>query len=214
MGNVLRSGSALDSDGEGEPTLWNVEYPEVASWVANEERKKKEAVAERRRLKLGKALTTQAVALLGEEARARIEADVSLETESRLHDWSRRALYAATWEEITGAKPIEGMSFVSGERLIRHAIDRPLNCWCVLLLFTPSRNEELDYDRVRFGAPWIQERWDLLSGVVDELRRYQRALVACSSERLARGLAATIKKKQRLWAWIYGPHGSSRYEVG
>ena len=210
MGNVLRSGSALDSDGEGEATSWNVEYPEDSSWVANEERKKKDAAAERRRLKLGKAVTTLAVALLGEETRERIEADVSLATEAYLHDWRRRALYAATWEEITGAKPVEGMSFVSGERLIGHAIDRPLNCWCVLLLFTPSSNEVLDYDRVRFGAPWVRERWDLLHGVVDELRRYERALVACSSERLARGLAATIIKKQRLGAWIYGPHGSSQ----
>lgn len=76
----------------------------------------------------------------------------------------------------------------------------------MLLLFIPSRNEELDYDRVQFGAPWVREGWSELSRVVDELRRYRRALVSCKSERLARGIAATTNEK-RLGAFIYGPTG-------
>jgi hypothetical protein len=39
---------------------------------------------------------------------------------------------------------------------------------------------------------------------VDELREHRRALVSCKSERLARGIAATINEK-RLGALIYGP---------
>ena len=192
-----------------ETSSWGeVSYPEVHSWLANRERQQKEAVAERRRVKLGRTVTRLAVDLLGEEERATVEREVSLGSEPNLRDWTRRALYSSTWAEITGAKPLEGMTFISVERLTQHAIDSPLNCWCVLLLFTPSRDELLDYDRVRFGAPWVAERWDLLSGVVDELRRYRRALIACRSERQARGFAASIKEK-RLGAWIYGPKGTS-----
>jgi hypothetical protein len=216
MASLLRSTLALNPDCETEPSFGIVEYPEVASWWANEQRKKKEEAAERRRVRLGRVVVKLAVALLGEEERDRFEREASLASEVELKAWKRRAHYASTWPEIVGSSPVEGLRFVSCERLLEHAIDKPLNCWCVLLLFTPSRNEELDYDRVQFGAPWVREGWHVLSGVVDELRRYQRALVACSSERLARGIAATTNtpKEKRLWARIYGPSGSSSYGVG
>jgi len=206
MASLLRSRLALDPDCENEPSFGIVEYPEVAAWWANEQRKKKEAAAERRRVKLGREVLKLAVAWLGEEERDRFERETSLASEARLRDWKRRALYASTWPEIVGASPVEGLRFVSCERLLGHAIARPLLCWCVLLLFIPSRNEELDYDRVRLGAPWVQEGWSELSRVVDELRRYRRALVSCKSERLARGIAATVNDR-RLGAFIYGPTG-------
>jgi hypothetical protein len=191
---------------EDQASFGVVEFPEVESWWANERRKKKEEAAERRRVKLGREVVKLAVALLGDEARDQFERETSLATEARLRAWKRRALYASTWPEIVGASPVEGLRFVSCERLLEHAIAKPLLSWCVLLLFIPSRSEELDYDRVRFGAPWVQEGWSELSRVVDELRRYRRAVVSCKSERLARGIAATVNEK-RLGAFIYGPTG-------
>src|SRR4051812_24015981 len=206
MASLLRSSLALDPDSKNDPSFGIVEYPEVASWWANEQRKKKEEAAERRRVKLGREVVRLAVAWLGEEERDQFERETSLASEAMLRDWKRRGLDASTWPEIVGASPVEGLRFVSCERLLEHAIARPLLCWCVLLLFIPSRNEELDYDRVRFGAPWVQEGWSELSRVIDELRRYRRALVSCKSERLARGIAATVNEK-RLGAFIYGPTG-------
>jgi hypothetical protein len=69
-----------------------------------------------------------------------------------------------------------------------------------------SEGEEVDYDRIRFGAPWVRETWDELEGIVEDLRRYRRAVVTCPNERKARGLAATVTEK-RLHVWIYSPTG-------
>jgi hypothetical protein len=209
MGRVLRSGLAFDRDRQDQASFGVVEFPDVASWLANQERKKKEEAAERRRVKLGREVVKLAVALLGEEERDQFERETSLASEAKLRDWKRRALYASTWPEIVGASPVAGLRFVSWERLLEHAIAKPLLCWCVVLRFIPSRNELLDYDRVQFAAPWVREGWAELSRVVDELRRYRRALVSCKSERLARGIAATIHNKW-LGAFIYGPTGEPR----
>ncbi len=107
-------------------------------------------------MRLGREVVKLAVALLGEEERDQFERETGLASEPMLRAWKRRALYASTWPEIVGASPVEGIGFVSCERLLEHAIAKPLLCWCVLLLFIPSRNEELDYDRVQLGAPWVR----------------------------------------------------------
>ncbi len=204
---TLRS---LEASHEGLASLSSgVVYPTVCSWDANQVRKTRESEdkEERRRLRLARRVAVLALDALGDSERERIERETRVAAESDLKVWLLRASYVSTWDELVGARPLEGLEFVSGERLIRHAIDKPLNCWCVLLRFTPSRNEELDYDRVQYGAPWIRERWDRLSGVVDELRRYERALVTCLSERQAKGLVAAIQSK-RLWGSVYGPGGA------
>jgi hypothetical protein len=162
-----------------------------------------------RRLRLARRVVALALDALGDSERGRIEHETSIAAEGDLKVWHRRTSYVSTWDELVGARPLEGLAFVSCDRLLQHAIADPLRCWCVLLLFTPSRNEELDYDRVRYGAPWVREAWPTLSGVVEELREHRRALVSCKSERLARGIAATIHEK-RLGAFIYGPTGEMR----
>ena len=207
LNQALRS---VEASHEGLASLSSdLVYPAVSSWDANQVRKTKEGEdkEERCRLRLARRVAALALDALGVTERERIEHETSVAAESDLKVWLLRAAYVSTWDELVGARPLEGLEFVSGERLIRHAIDKPLNCWCVLLLFTPSRNEDLDYDRVQYGAPWIRERWDRLSGVVDELRRYERALVTCLSERQAKGLAAAIHSK-RLWGSVYGPGGA------
>lgn len=183
-----------------------VVYPAVPSWEANQVKKSQESKEERRRLRLARRVVALALDALGDSERERIEHETGVAAESDLKVWRRRASYASTWDELVGTRPLEGLKFVSWERLLHHAIDDPLECWCVLLLFTPSRVEELDYDRVRSGAPWVREAWPTLSGVVDELREHRRALVTCRSERIARGLAATATAR-RLWARVYGPSG-------
>jgi hypothetical protein len=206
LNSTLRT---LEASHEGVATLSSgVVFPAVPSWEANQVRKSQEGKEERRRLRLARRVVALALDALGDSERERIEHETSVAAEGHLKEWRRRASYASTWDEVIGSRPLEGLNFVSCERLLRHAIDDPLRCWCVLLLFTPSRNEELDYDRVRFGAPWVREAWPTLSGVVDELRRYRRALVSCKSERLARGIAATVNEK-RLGAFIYGPTGET-----
>lgn len=192
----------------------SVVFADVPSWEENHVRKAQGKAEERSRLRLARRVVPLALDALGEGERQRIEHETSIASEDDLKRWLRRAPYASTWDELVGAKPLEGLALVRWEKLLHHAIADPLRCWCVLLQFSPSRNEEWDYDRVRYGAPWIAEAWQTLSGVVDELRENRRALITCRSERIARGLAVTIKKKQRLWAWIYGPHGSSIYGVG
>ncbi|MFY9824619.1 MAG: hypothetical protein WAM82_24795 [Thermoanaerobaculia bacterium] len=186
-----------------------VVYADVPSWEENQVRKLQEKTEERRRLRLARRVVPLALDALGEGERQRIEYETSIASEDDLKRWLRRAPYASTWDELVGARPLEGLALVRWEKLLHHAIADPLRCWCVLLLFTPSRNEELDYDRVLYGAPWVAEAWHSLFGVVDELRRHSRALVRCKSERLARGIAATINEK-RLGAFIYGPTGEMR----
>jgi hypothetical protein len=192
----------LEAEG---PLSREVVYRVVPSWEANQGRKRDDQ-RERRRLRLAQAVRTLALEALGESERERIEHETSVAAEGHLKVWRRRASYASTWDELVGARPLEGLAFVSRDKLLQHAIADPLRCWCVLLLFTPSRNEELDYDRVRYGAPWVSEAWPTLSGVVDELREHRRALVTCRSERIARGLAANVAER-RLWARVYGPSG-------
>jgi hypothetical protein len=201
---TLRS---LEASHEGVASLSSgVVFPTVPFWEANQVRKSQESQEERRRLRLARRVVALALDALGDRERERIEHETSLAAESHLKVWRRRASYASTWDELVGARPIEGLELVSCERLLQHAIDDPLECWCVLLLFTPSRNEEMDYDRVRYGAPWVREAGPTLAGVVDELREHRRALVTCRSERIARGLAATVAER-RLWARVYGPSG-------
>jgi hypothetical protein len=201
---TLRS---LEASHEGVASLSSdVVYHTVPSWEANQVRKAEESKEERRRLRLARRVVALALDTLGNSERERIEHEISVATESHLKMWCRRASYASTWDELVGSSPLGGLKLVSCERLLRHAIDDPLRCWCVLLLFTPSRNEELDYDRVRYGAPWVCEAWPSLSGVVDELREHRQALVTCRSERIAKGLAATVAEK-RLGARVYGPSG-------
>jgi hypothetical protein len=208
MERLLRTPRSPNRDRKDEGSLpcGIVEYPEVPSWEANQGRKTKEEQEERRRLRLARRVAALALDALGDSERERIEHETSVAAESDLKEWCRRAPYASTWDELVRARPLEGLALVRCEKLLQHAIDDPLRCWCVLLLFTPSRNEELDYDRVRYGAPWVREAWPTLSGVVDELREHRRALITCRSERIARGLAATVAEK-RLWAWVYGPSG-------
>jgi hypothetical protein len=126
MGRVLRSGLTFDPGREDQTSFGVVEFPEVASWSANQQRKKKEEAAERRRVKLGREVVKLAVALLGEGERDQFERESSLASEAMLKDWKRRALYVSTWPEIVGASPVEGLRFVSCERLLEHAIAKPL----------------------------------------------------------------------------------------
>ena len=183
----------------------SVEYPEVAAWEVNQERKRKETNAERRRLRLARKVVALAVEALGEDERSRFEAETAIASKGELENWHRRVHYASTWLEVVGLVPLQGLAFVSQDCLLKHAINSSLNCWCVLLLFTPSKCEELDYNRVRFGARWVAEARSSLSGLIDELREYRRAVVTCRSERIALGLAAVITEK-RLVARVYGPN--------
>ncbi|HEX4960339.1 MAG TPA: hypothetical protein VF173_05845 [Thermoanaerobaculia bacterium] len=202
MERLPRTRRSPNPDIEGEALLsWGVvEVPVVSAWEAKKAKEEKE---ERRRLRLARKVAALALEVLGDGERHRIERETGLATERTLKAWRRRASYASTWNELVGGR-LEGLKFVSYERLLQHAIDDPLECWCVLLSFTPSRNEERDYDRVRYGAPWVREAWHTLSGVVDELREHRRALVTCGSGRIAKGLVAAITEK-RLGAMIYGP---------
>jgi len=206
MVNLLRSGCALDSDSEGETSGWGVvEYPDVPAWEANDARKKEQQQEEARRQRLARKVARLALAVLGESERESVERETGLATEGDLRRWLRRAAYASSWRELMGSVPLDGLRFVSYESLIRHAIDKPVRCWCVVLDFVPSKDEEYDYNRVLSGAPWIGEAGSVLIGLVDELRRHRRALVTCPSERVARGLASTINHKKRLGALVYGP---------
>ena|GEM_PF-3501247 len=207
MVNLLRSGCAAHRASEGETSGWGVvEYPEVPSWEANDAREKEQQQEEARRQRLVRKVARVALAVLGESERESIERETGLASESDLRHWRRRAAYASSWPELTGSVPLSGLRLVSYETLIRHAIDNPLLCWCVVLSFLPSMDEEWDYDRILFGAPWVREAGNVLIGLVDELRRHRRALVTCPSERVAIGLASTINKK-RLGALVYGPPG-------
>ena len=185
---------------------WEVVYPTVPSWEANQARRSRDNQRERRRRRLARTVRALALEALGESEQLRIEQETGVAAEGDLKQWRRRAAYASTWDELVGVRPLEGLRLVSCESLLQHAIDDPLECWCVLLLFIPSRDEELDYQRVRCGAPWVRDAWPTLSGVVDELREHRRALVTCRSERIARGLTATVAER-RLWARVYGPSG-------
>ena len=196
---------------EGEASTWGiVERPVVPAWDANAARKRKEKKDEARRQKLARTVAGLALGVLGEGERQRIESETSGACESRLKEWQRRAAYASTWSELAGTAPLEGLRRVACDELLPHAIDSPLNCWCVLLLFTPTKNEEWDYDRILYGALWVREAWGSLRGLIEELREHRRAVVACPSERVARGLASTITEK-RLAARVYGPRGRATH---
>ncbi|HEX3554803.1 MAG TPA: hypothetical protein VIA62_16395 [Thermoanaerobaculia bacterium] len=197
--------------GEEKTATWGiVERPGIPAWEANEARKRKEKKEEARRQRLARIVAGLALEVLGDGERQRIETETSGASEGHLRAWRRRAAYASTWSELAGTAPLEGLRFVSCEDLLRHAIDDPLNCWCILLLFTPSRDEITDYDRIRYGAPWVCEARDSLFGIIEELREHRRAVVTCPSERVARGLVSTITEK-RLGARVYCPRGRATH---
>lgn len=128
-------------------------------------------------------------------------------TEDDLRSWRRRLDYASSWKEVTGAERLQGLRYVTADRLVEHAIGSPLASWCLLVLFNPGSEELRDYDRVRVAAPWVWEAWpDLGGGLIDELRRHHRALVVCPSERVARGLARSTGTKG-MGVRVFSPSG-------
>jgi hypothetical protein len=120
--------------------------------------------------------------------------------------WVLRAHYQPCWEAVFDGRPLAGVRVVSIEELFAAAIGNPLETWCLRAHYASKGDDLRDTEVIQGAAPWLREDLHLVAGLQEDLRRHRAALLSCESERLARGLQATVTSRWLSFT-LYQPDG-------
>jgi hypothetical protein len=162
----------------------------------------------------GKTKKWQAIQTLVALVQARFGAAVASTVETaaaaasleELRLWTRRVHYQPCWQAVLDGRPLIGVRHVGFEDLLAAAIGNPLQSWCLRAYYTSRGDDLQDTEKIRWAAPWLQENFHLVGGLVADLQYHRAAILSCESECLARGLKAAVASNW-LFFTLYKPDG-------